>query len=226
MAGELAAGAAPRIDRRNRKVAIIAASGALAMLGLGYASVPLYRLFCQATGFNGTTQRATAQQAAGIKATTRPITIRFDANVAPGLPWIFKPEQVTQDGKVGERKIAFFIAKNLSDKPIVGRAVFNVTPEQTGAYFHKIQCFCFNEQRLEPGQEVRMPVIYYVDPAMLQDANARDVPEITLSYTFLLAADQSLVTGPGAKPATGSGGAAPKSSSTLAKPLDHTASAR
>ena len=169
---------------RNRKVAIIAASGALAMLGMGYAAVPLYRMFCQATGFNGTTQRATSAQAAGVKATTRPITVRFDANVAPDLPWLFKPEQVTQDGRIGERKIAFFTAKNLSTKPIVGRAVFNVTPEQTGAYFHKIQCFCFNEQKLEPGQEVRMPVVYYVDPAMLEDANAADTPEITLSYTF------------------------------------------
>ena len=175
-------------SRRNRKVAAYAAAGALAMLGLGYAAVPMYRLFCQATGFNGTTQRATAEQAATVKATARPITVRFDANVAPGLPWRFKPEQVTQDGKVGERKMAFFTAKNLSNRPIIGRAVFNVTPEQTGAYFHKIQCFCFNEQKLEPGQEVRMPVIYYVDPAMLNDPNARDVPEITLSYTFLEAA--------------------------------------
>mgnify|MGYP002651708832 CR=1 FL=1 len=211
-------GAAATVDRRNRKVATIAIAGALAMLGLGYASVPLYRMFCQATGFNGTTQRATAEQAQGVRATARPITIRFDANVAPGLPWRFKPEQVTQDGRIGERKMAFFTARNLSDKPIVGRAVFNVTPEQTGAYFHKIQCFCFNEQKLEPGQEVRMPVIYYVDPAMLQDANARDVPEITLSYTFLLAADQSL--------AKGAKVAAANSSPRGANPLDRTASAR
>jgi len=175
--------------RRNRKVAGIAAFGALAMLGLGFASVPLYRMFCQATGFGGTTMRATAAQAAAVKATARPITIRFDGNVTSGLPWQFRPEQVTQDGHIGERKMAFFIAKNTSNRPIVGRAIFNVTPEQTGAYFHKIQCFCFNEQKLEPGEEVRMPVIYYVDPEMLNDPNARDVPEITLSYTFMEAAD-------------------------------------
>jgi len=175
--------------RRNRKVASIAAAAALAMLGLGFASVPLYRLFCQATGFGGTTMRATAAQAAAVKATGRPITIRFDGNVTKGMPWQFRPEQVTQDGHIGERKMAFFIAKNTSNRPIVGRAIFNVTPEQTGAYFHKIQCFCFNEQRLEPGEEVRMPVIYYVDPEMLNDPNARDVPEITLSYTFMEAAD-------------------------------------
>ncbi|WP_459251543.1 cytochrome c oxidase assembly protein [Novosphingobium sp. SCN 63-17] len=168
----------------NRKVALIAAGGALAMLGLGYASVPLYRLFCQATGFNGTTQRSTAAQADSVKVTARPVRVRFDANVASGMPWQFRPEQVTQDGRIGERKMAFFIAKNTSAHPIIGRATFNVTPEQTGAYFHKIQCFCFNEQRLEPGQEVRMPVIYYVDPAMLDDANAKDIGEITLSYTF------------------------------------------
>lgn len=178
----------PPDPRRNRRVALIVSLLALTMLGLGYASVPLYRLFCQATGFNGTTQRATVAQAAGVQVTTRPVTVRFDANVAPGLPWTFRPEQVTQDGRVGERKIAFFTARNNADRPIVGRAVFNVSPDVTGAYFHKIQCFCFTEQRLEPGQEVRMPVIYYVDPAMLTDASARDIEEITLSYTFLEAA--------------------------------------
>jgi len=196
--------------RRNRRTGLLVACVALAMLGLGYASVPLYRMFCQATGFNGTTQRATAAQAAGVKATARPITVRFDANVAPNLPWIFKPEQVTQDGRIGERKMAFFTAKNTSDHAIIGRAVFNVTPEQTGAYFHKIQCFCFNEQRLEAGQEVRMPVIYYVDPAMLNDANARDTPEITLSYTFLEAA--------------GTAGSA--AAAKAVKPLDRAPSAR
>lgn len=175
--------------RANRRVAMIATAVALAMLGLGYAAVPLYRMFCQATGFAGTTQRSTAAQAATVKATARPITVRFDANVAPGLPWNFAPVQVTQDGRIGERKIAFFTARNNSDHAVIGRATFNVTPEQSGAYFHKIQCFCFNEQRLDPGQEVRMPVIYYVDPAILDDPNTRDIPEITLSYTFLKAAN-------------------------------------
>ncbi len=183
-------------SRRNRKVGTIAAIGALSMLGLGYASVPLYRMFCQATGFNGTTQRATAAQAASVKSTARPITIRFDGNVTKGMPWQFRPEQVTQDGHIGERKMAFFIAKNTSNRPIVGRAIYNVTPEQTGAYFHKIQCFCFNEQRLEPGEEVRMPVIYYVDPDILNDPNAKDVSEITLSYTFMEAADSAAAVTP------------------------------
>lgn len=196
--------------RKNRKVAMIAAVGALSMLGLGFASAPLYRMFCQATGFNGTTQRSSAAQAAGVKATGRPITVRFDGNVASGMPWQFRPEQVTQDGHVGERKMAFFIAKNTSDRPIIGRARFNVTPEQTGAYFNKIQCFCFNEQRLEPGEEVRMPVIYFVDPAILDDPNARDVPEITLSYTFMEDAGSTVAL----------------ATKALAKPLDRAVRAR
>jgi cytochrome c oxidase assembly protein subunit 11 len=204
------ASAAPTMAHKNRKVARIAAAAALSMLGLGYASVPLYRMFCQATGFNGTTQRSSAEQAAGVKVSGQPITVRFDSNIASGLPWMFRPEQVSQDGRLGERKMAFFIAKNLSDRPITGRASFNVTPEQTGVYFHKIQCFCFNEQTLQPGQEVRMPVIYYVDPAMLNDPIARDVPEITLSYTFLEAADSI----------------PPEAVKSGAKPLDRVALAR
>jgi cytochrome c oxidase assembly protein subunit 11 len=201
-------------SRSNRKVATIAAVGALSMLSLGFASVPLYRMFCAATGFNGTTQRSSSAQAAGVKSTGRPITVRFDGNVASGMPWQFRPETVTQDGHIGERKMAFFIAKNTSDRPIIGRALFNVTPEQTGAYFNKIQCFCFNEQRLEPGEEVRMPVIYYVDPAILDDPNARDVPEITLSYTFM--EDAGSAAAANAKLAT----------KALAKPLDRAVRAR
>lgn len=182
------ASTAPSVQSRNRRVALIFVGVALGMLGLGYASVPLYRMFCQATGFNGTTQRATLAEAQSVKAIARPIRVRFDANTAPGLPWTFRPEAVTQDGRLGERKMAFFIARNNADRPITGRAVFNVTPEQTGSYFHKIQCFCFNYQTLAPGQEVRMPVIYYVDPALARDPNARDTEEITLSYTFMEAA--------------------------------------
>jgi cytochrome c oxidase assembly protein subunit 11 len=200
--------------RRNRKVALIAAIGALAMLGLGFASVPLYRLFCQTTGFGGTTMRASAAQAAAVKATARPITIRFDGNVAKGLPWQFRPEQVTQDGHIGERKMAFFTAKNTANRPIIGRAIFNVAPETTGAYFHKIQCFCFNEQRLEPGEQVRMPVIYYVDPKILNDPAAKDVTEITLSYTFMEAADSGGASAPAAVEKQGG------------KPLDRAARAR
>ena len=171
--------------RRNRKVAFIAAGVALAMLGLGYASVPLYRMFCQVTGWGGTTQRASEAQAASVKVSGKTIVVRFDANVERGFPWQFRPEQVTQTLPLGQRKMAMFDARNDSDRPIVGQAVFNVSPEQAGKYFNKIQCFCFNEQKLEPGQSVRMPVIYYVDPKIADDPDARDISEITLSYTFM-----------------------------------------
>lgn len=170
--------------RKNRRVGLMAAAGALAMLGAGYASVPLYRLFCQVTGYGGTTQRADAAKVAAVKVAAKTIRVRFDANVAPGMPWQFKPEQITQDMKIGERKLATFEAHNLSGRPITGSASFNVSPDQAGKYFNKIQCFCFTQQKLMPGQDVRMPVIYYVDPAILDDPGANNIEEITLSYTF------------------------------------------
>jgi len=173
--------------KANRRTAIIAAIVALAMLGLGFASVPLYRLFCQVTGFNGTTQRASeaeAQVATAIQSGTRQLSIRFDSNIANGLPWDFYPEKRTVSVGVGGKSMAIFIAKNRSDKPVKGRAVFNVTPESAGPYFTKIECFCFTEQTLQPGQEVRMPVLFYVDKKFLDDPDDKDVEEITLSYTF------------------------------------------
>ena len=157
---------------------------AAGMLALGFASVPLYRLFCQVTGFGGTTQRVTETQAASVQATSRMMSIRFDANVARGFPWEFKPVQATDTVSVGARDMAIYTAKNLSDRPITGTATFNVEPEYVGQYFNKIQCFCFTEQTLQPGQEMRMPVLYYVDPAILDDPDAVDVEQITLSYTF------------------------------------------
>ena len=170
-------------DRRNRRTLVTMAGVGLAMLGLGFASVPLYRIFCQQTGFGGTTQRAAAdvklQPVAG-----RTMSIRFDSNVQPGMPWKFHPEHATDTVTVGARDMAIFIAKNMSDKPVTGTASFNVTPTQAGAYFTKIQCFCFTQQTLQPGEHVRMPVIYYVDPKILNDPDNRDTQEITLSYTF------------------------------------------
>lgn len=177
--------------RKNRRVGLLAASGAVAMLGLGYASVPLYRLFCQVTGYGGTTQVADATTAAGVKTAGKVITVRFDANVAQTLPWEFKPEQIKQDLKLGERKIATYRAKNLTGRTITGTAMFNVSPEQAGKYFNKIECFCFTEQKLLPGQDVRMPVIYYVDPAILDDPAAKNIEEITLSYTFTETAESA-----------------------------------
>lgn len=176
-------------DRKNRKVALMVAGIAAAMLGLGYAAVPLYRIFCQTTGFGGTTMRVSEAQAATVKPTTRTMRIRFDANVERGMPWQFKAVQAVDTVSVGVRDMAVYTARNLSDKPVTGTASFNVEPEQAGKYFSKIQCFCFTEQTLKPGEEVRMPVIYYVDPKILADPDNKDVGEITLSYTFHVAAD-------------------------------------
>lgn len=169
---------------RNRRAGLLAGALALAMVGLGFASVPLYRIFCQATGFGGTTMRVNEAQAATVQIADRTVTIRFDANHRSDLPWKFRPEQPTDRVSVGARDMAIFIAENLSDKEVTGTATFNVTPEAAGKYFNKIQCFCFTEQTLKPGEKIRMPVLYYVDPAILDDPDAKDIEEITLSYTF------------------------------------------
>jgi cytochrome c oxidase assembly protein subunit 11 len=171
------------LAQKNGRTAAIAALLALAMVGLAFASVPLYRLFCQVTGFGGTPLRA-EQVDPSIKATGKLISVRFDANVNSALPWQFEPEERTQRVAVGARDMAFYTAKNLSDKPVTGTATFNVTPAQAGQYFTKVQCFCFTEQTLKPGEEVRMPVIFFVDPRILEDKNASRISEITLSYTF------------------------------------------
>jgi cytochrome c oxidase assembly protein subunit 11 len=166
---------------RKTRTALLAALLVFGMTGLAFASVPLYRLFCQVTGFDGTTMRAAA--APGAVAGHR-ISIRFDANTAPSLPWRFQPERPTQRIAIGERDIAFYIARNLSARAVTGSATFNVSPAAAGRYFTKIQCFCFEEQVLKPGEEVRMPVVFYVDPKILDDPQASRISEITLSYTF------------------------------------------
>ncbi|MBN8485770.1 MAG: cytochrome c oxidase assembly protein [Sphingomonadales bacterium] len=178
---------------RNSKhrTAFWAAFGALAMLGLGFAAVPLYRLFCQVTGFGGTTQKADLAEAAKVQVGTTKISVRFDSNTDPGLPWKFSPMQVTQEMPIGSRMMAFYRAENVSDKPVTGVASFNVQPELAGLYFKKVHCFCFNQQTLQPGESVEMPVQYYVDPAILKDPEAARIKQITLSYTFHTSADQS-----------------------------------
>lgn len=190
---------AAAIQNRNLRTALIAGAGALAMLGLGFASVPLYRWFCQVTGFGGTTQRIGEAQAATVKATGRTISVRFDANVEAGMPWKFSPSQVTQDLSIGARKMAFYRAENLGNKPVTGVASFNVEPAQAGLYFNKIQCFCFEQQTLQPGQAVDMPVIYFVDPKILDNPETKDIEAITLSYTFHVSADQTEALKAGAK---------------------------
>ena len=180
---------AASLQRSNLRLALISVAAAVGMLGLGFAAVPLYRLFCQVTGFAGTTQRATEAEAVDAasfaKSAGAPtISIRFDANTATDLPWTFRPRQITQTVQIGERDLAIYDARNESSVPVTGAATFNVEPEQAGKYFSKIQCFCFTEQTLQPGQEVAMPVIFFVDPAALEDPNMDGVEQITLSYTF------------------------------------------
>ena len=173
------------LAERNRRIGLVMLGLVAAMVGLGFASVPLYRMFCQATGFNGTTQRAESDTAQAPGAVVgKIISVRFDGNIAPKMPWRFGPEQETMRVAVGARELAFFNATNDSDHPITGRAVYNVSPGQAGQYFTKIQCFCFTEQTLGPHETARMPVTFFVDPKLLDDPDARDISEITLSYTF------------------------------------------
>ncbi|MBJ7254237.1 MAG: cytochrome c oxidase assembly protein [Sphingomonadaceae bacterium] len=168
----------------NAKTGFLAAALAVSMVGVGFAAVPLYRIFCQVTGFGGTTMRVDAAQAATVAPTNKTIVIRFDANHRGDLPWDFKPERPTDTVTIGAKDMSIFLAKNLSGEVVTGTATFNVTPELAGKYFNKIQCFCFTEQSLKPGQQVRMPVLYYVDPKIMTDPETKDIEEITLSYTF------------------------------------------
>ncbi len=172
------------MQSRNLRVGLITAMIGLGMLGLGYAAVPLYEIFCRVTGFGGTTQVVDAAQAETVQIANADMSVRFDSNVSSALPWDFEPETTTDKISIGARDMAIYIAKNRSDQPITGTATFNVTPVQAGKYFNKVQCFCFTEQTLQPGQMARMPVLYFVDPAILEDPDTRDIKEITLSYTF------------------------------------------
>ena len=168
------------VRKRNAKIAVICATAFFGMIGLAYASVPLYRAFCQLTGFDGTTRRAETASASVLDKT---LTVRFDANVRD-LPWRFRAEQTSQTVKIGETKIAFFKVTNTSDKPVTGRAVYNVVPEQAGAYFQKLDCFCFTDQTIAPGATVDMPVLYFIDPKYAADFETKGKTEVTLSYTF------------------------------------------
>lgn len=150
------------------------------MVGAAYASVPLYRLFCQVTGYNGTTQRV---EQYSDKILSKPIQVTFDANISPGLNWDFKAAK-TVNPKIGETVQIEYIATNRSSKATTGTAVFNVTPMEAGAYFNKVECFCFTEQTLQPGQSVNMPVVFFVDPAIATAEETKNIKTITLSYTF------------------------------------------
>ncbi len=168
---------------RNRRTALLGGLVVLAMVGLTAASVPLYRLFCQVTGYGGTTQRA---QAAPGAVAGPSVTVLFNADVAPDLPWRFRPAQRSLEVRPGEQHLAHYTAESRADGPVVGTATFNVTPHKAGIHFHKLACFCFEQQTLEPGERVEMPVSFFVDPALLEDPSTREVRQITLSYTFFV----------------------------------------
>lgn len=174
--------------QRNRKVALSAAFGAVLMVGVSYAAVPLYDLFCRVTGYGGTTQVASIAPGATSE---RVMTIRFDASLNRQMPWVFEAPQAPVDVVVGESNLAFYEAHNPTDETIIGTATYNVSPAKAGIYFSKIDCFCFTEQVLEPGQSVSMPVSFFVDPEILTDSEMDDVKTITLSYTFFKAQQET-----------------------------------
>ncbi len=169
------------LQRRNRVMAMGVAGFVAGMVGLAFASVPLYRMFCQATGYNGTVQEGAAA-APGAGDVT--LTIRFNANVNPGLPWHFAPERRSMPLRVGEEGMAFYTAASTATEATTGVATYNVTPEVVGRYFHKTACFCFNEQTLAAGQQAEMPLTFWVDPEIARDPNTAGIRTITINYTF------------------------------------------
>lgn len=172
---------------KNTRLAIILFSVVIGMVGLAFASVPLYRLFCQVTGFGGTPQVAT--NAYDVPILDRQMTVDFNADISQDVPWRFEPVQRKVKIRVGEEALVYYRAVNNSDAPVTGTAIFNVTPAKAGPYFNKIACFCFTRQTLQPHESVEMPVTFFIDPAIADDPNLKDVQEITLSYTFFKAKD-------------------------------------
>jgi cytochrome c oxidase assembly protein subunit 11 len=191
---------APNTDKtrqkNNRVVAAVCLAFFVGMVGMAYAAVPLYTLFCQVTGYGGTTQRTTQYS---DRVLDRDITIRFDANTA-GIPWKFEPVARSMTIKIGETAQAHYTATNLSDKPVSGRATFNVTPDLAGGYFNKVECFCFTDTTLQPGETLDMPVVFYVDPDIVDLPELKHVKTITLSYTmFPIEGDKPVASVPAGK---------------------------
>ena len=200
---------APRPAKQRASFGVTAAACAVfvaAMVGASFAAVPLYRIFCQATGYNGTVRRA---EAAPAKISDHMVTVRFDANVGNGLGWAFKPDQRSVRVKLGEIGTMSFRAENLMDTASTGSAVFNVSPDVAGAYFNKLACFCFTDQTLAPHQPQELPVTFFVDPAMLKDVDMSNIDTITLSYTFYPAAPPAAVKAPKPVAAIAAPGAKP-----------------
>lgn len=175
---------------KNKRVLFGVIGVVAAMIVLSFASVPLYNLFCRVTGFGGTTQVASADTP--VEVIDRTITVKFNADISSDLPWEFKPEQREVALKVGEQVKVAYSARSLVREPTGGTAMFNVTPQKAGKYFQKIECFCFQEQILKPGERVSMPVLFYIDPAIADDRNLDDVSTITLSYSFFQSDSEAL----------------------------------
>ena len=175
--------------RRPNALLALGLGGVVAgMVGMSFAAVPLYRMFCAATGYGGTPQIGPAVSASVSEQT---IAVRFNADTNPGLPWAFRAEQKQVTLKLGEEQVAFYQARNEAAEPVTGIAIYNVTPEKAAIYFHKTACFCFNQQTLAPGQQMQFPVSFWVDPAIATDPSTRDVTTITLSYTFFHSLDDA-----------------------------------
>ena len=179
---------APPNKKRMAMTAGVAVAAVLVMAGLAAAAVPLYDAFCRMTGYGGTTQEATA---APDQILDRQIEVRFDSNIAPDLPVEFRPKQVSETLRIGETGLAFYTVRNLSDAPVVARATYNVTPHSAGQYFAKLECFCFQDRLIAPGEEAELPVVFFVDPEIVSDADTADITTLTLSYTFFRSTDQS-----------------------------------
>lgn len=176
-----AARSADKRRRTNATVLFATLGGALLMVGASFAAVPLYDLFCRITGYGGTTQISAGTTGEVLDRTVR---VRFMADASADLPWAFEAEQREVEVRIGEPQLVFYTARNTSDQPVAGMAVYNVTPHKVGAYFAKVQCFCFDEQILMPGEEISFPVYFFVDPSMADERSLDDVSAITLSYTF------------------------------------------
>jgi cytochrome c oxidase assembly protein subunit 11 len=177
--------------RRNQRTGLVIFTVVLGMIALSFASVPMYRMFCSATGWGGAAQNlAVAPPPSAVR--DRIVEVFFNADVDQNLPWEFKPERNRERVQIGQEGLIAFVAHNETDKIITGTAVYNVTPPKAGAYFHKTQCFCFGEQTLKPGEKVQMPVMFYLDPSFADDPNMKDVTAITLSYTFYKADSPAL----------------------------------
>ncbi len=212
----------PRPSARNGRMALILVGVFALMVGAAYASVPLYKAFCQMTGFGGTVRKA---EVAPSVILNQAVNVRFDANVR-GLPWDFRADQVSQTVKIGATGLAFFKVTNNGKQAWTGRASYNVVPETAGAYFQKLECFCFSDQTIQPGQTIDFPVVYFVDPGFAKDEDTKDKREITLSYTFFPTEDQSAArgkTGASAKAAEQTNATKPLAS---APPLGGTQAAR